>query len=139
MTTEVRTSIADIAALAFSEYTAESESQGDQLFDQHREEFLTCARVTSRNRLGVEAAEQLDWQYTGTMHLPPDTEEATARIDGGPLYLRYRYSDEEATFTLVQPCGTCGHEQIDAVTSLVVLGGLLEAASWKEDEAAVTA
>lgn len=126
--TKTRMSVTDLAGIAFREYETEAMHQGDELFDVHREEFLACTQATAASVLGSEAAAQLDWTYTGTADLPPDTEEATALLDDGPKYLRYRYSDETASFDLVQPCSTCGHERISEVSNLIQLGALLEAA-----------
>ena len=137
--TTTKLSITDLAGIAFREYEAAAETQGDELFEQHRDEFLTCARSMSRSVLGDDANAQLDWTYTGTMHLPPDTEEATAWIDEGPAYLRYRATEDAVTFELVQPCNACGHKEISEVTNLIKLGALLEAATWKATEQAAIA
>lgn len=137
--TATKLNLADLAAIAFNELTEAAERQGDEMFEQHRDELLACARVMALKVLGQEASAQLDWQYTGTMHLPKGTEEATAWIDEGPAYLRYRVTDDEVTFMLVQPCSACGHKQIDGVNSLAVLGGLLEAATWTAADRAVVA
>lgn len=138
-TTDTKLNLTDLAAIAFNELTEAAERQGDEMFEQHRDELLACARAMALKVLGQEASAQLDWQYTGTMHLPEDTEEATAWIDEGPAYLRYRVTDDEVTFMLVQPCAACGHKQIDGVNSLAVLGGLLEAATWTAADRAVVA
>lgn len=119
-------SLTDLAAIAFTETMETAEKKADEMFIRHRAEFLGFADGRARRALGGEAADQLIWQYTGTMHLPKGVEEATARIDGGPNYLRYRVADEDATLQLVQPCSTCGHDQINPVDSLATLGGLLE-------------
>lgn len=137
--TTTKLSLSDLAAIAFTELSELAEKQGDEMFIQHRDEFLGFADARARRALGAEAADQLDWKYTGTMHLPKDTEEATAWIDEGPAYLRYRVADDDATFELVQPCSACGHQQIDAVDSLATLGGLLDAATWRASERAVIA
>jgi hypothetical protein len=137
--TTTKLSIGDLAAIAFDEFTSAAERQGDEMFEQHRDEFLTCARAMAHKVLGHDAAAQLNWQYTGTMHLPKDTEEATAWIDEGPAYLRYRATDEEVSFELVQPCSACGHKQINGVSSLAVLGGLLECATLTAEEQAAIA
>lgn len=126
--TKTRMSVTDLAGIAFRKYETDAMQQGDEMFDQHREEFLACTQATATSVLGSEAAAQLDWTYTGTADLPPDTEEATALLDYGPNYLRYRYSDDSASFELVQPCGTCGHQRINEVSNLIQLGGLLETA-----------
>jgi hypothetical protein len=126
MTATVRLGIADLAQLAYRNATTEAEQQGDEMFDQHREEFFACARKCARSALGEEAAAQLAWVYTGTADLPADTEEATALLDESHTeYLRYRHSDTDVTFELVQPCGSCGHQRINAVHNLVQLGALL--------------
>jgi hypothetical protein len=133
MSTTARLTVTDLAGIAFRKYETEAMDQGDALFDQQRDEFLSCARATAASTLGKEAAEQLDWVYTGTADLPPDTEQATALLDGGPNYIRYRYTsdDEAASFELVQPCGSCHRDRIDEVTSLIKLGALLEEAQWE--------
>ncbi len=126
MTTTARLGVADLAGIAYRTTNAEAEQQGDAMFDQHREEFLASASNCAQGSLGKEAADQLTWIYTGTADLPPDTEEATALLDEAHTdYLRYRHSDEDVTFELVQPCGACGHQKINAVHNLVHLGALL--------------
>lgn len=125
---DTKLSITDLAAIAFMELTDEAERQGDEMFAQYRDEFLACARAMSLKVLGEEASRQLDWTYTGTTDLPADTDQATALIDEGPAYLRYRvFAGEEVSFELVQPCDSCKHERINGVSSLASLGGLLEA------------
>jgi hypothetical protein len=131
MTTTVSLTVADLASLAFTKWESEGEAKGDEMFEQHREEFLTFARAKARSVLGEEAAAQLDWQYVGTLNLPADTEQATASLgEGRAEYLQYRVVDsDEVTFNLVQPCGTCGHDQINELRDLTHLGGLLETAA----------
>ncbi|MEV7466214.1 DUF6195 family protein [Streptomyces kronopolitis] len=131
MTTTTHLTVVDLASLAFTKWESEGEAKGDEMFEQHREEFLTFARGKARSVLGEEAAEQLDWQYTGTLDLPADTEQATASLgEGRPEYLRYRVVDgDEVALALVQPCGSCGHDQINELRDLIHLGGLLETAA----------
>jgi len=136
---DTKLSITDLATTAFAEQMESAERQGDEMFTRHRDEFLTYARGMSRRVLGMEAADQLDWTYTGTMHLPEGVEQATAWIDEGPAYLRYRIVEDQTAFELVQPCGTCGNDQIDTVIGLAALGGLLDVATWKAAEKAVIA
>ncbi|GAA2929380.1 hypothetical protein [Streptomyces enissocaesilis] len=125
-TTTQSASLIDLAITSYTEYAAEAMDQGDEMFEEHRSEFLGAARATAQIRLG--AATELDWTYTGTMDLPPDTEEATAPLaPGRPEYLRYRWNadTEDVTFELVQPCDKCNHSQINEITGLVGLGALL--------------
>lgn len=131
MTTTTSLSVADLACLAFTKWASEGEAKGDEMFEQHREEFLACARAKARSVLGEEAAAQLDWQYTGTLDLPADTEQATASLgEGRTEIVRYRVVDaDEVSFALVQPCGTCGHDQINEIRDLAHIGGLLETAA----------
>lgn len=124
--------IADLAGIAYREMEGSAEKQGDELFDEQREQLLSIAAASARMKLGPDVARQLDWQYTGTLDLPPDIEQATALIDEGPDYLRYRYNiaTEAPSFELVQPCSSCGRDAISEVTDLVGLGALLETARW---------
>ncbi|MER7151211.1 DUF6195 family protein [Streptomyces lydicus] len=131
MTTTTHLTVADLASLAFTKWASEGEAEGDEMFEQHREEFLASARGRAHSVLGEEAAAQLDWQYTGTLDLPAGTEQATASLgEGRTEYLQYRVVDsDEVTFVLVQPCNSCGHDQINELRDLTHLGGLLETAA----------
>ncbi|MGW2861862.1 hypothetical protein [Streptomyces sp. NPDC001205] len=124
--------IADLAGIAYREMEGLAEKQGDDMFDEHRKQLLGAAGQTALMKLGPAVAHQLAWVYTGTADLPPDIEQATALIDDGPDYLRYRYNvgTEITSFELVQPCGACGRDKIGEVMDLVGLGALLETARW---------
>lgn len=128
--------VADLAGIAFREMEEAAEKQGDNLFDEHQEQLLNCAAQTALMKLGPDVAHQLFWQYTGTADLPPDVEQATALIDGGPDYLRYRYEvgTEVTSFELVQPCNACHRDAVTEVVSLVALGALLETARWERGQ-----
>ncbi|WP_030024850.1 DUF6195 family protein [Streptomyces monomycini] len=129
-TTTDLTTVAELASRAFARYATESESRGDEMFEEHRAEFLGFARGEARMVLGEEAAALLDWQYTGSAYLPRGVNQATASLgEGRSEYLRYRITDgDESTFVLVQPCGTCGRDQVDEVRDLASLGALLDMA-----------
>ncbi|GGX49379.1 hypothetical protein [Streptomyces noursei] len=131
MNTTDSLTVADLASRAYAQLEADGEARGDEMFEQQREEFLAFARGKARSVLGEEAAARLDWRYPGTFDLPTGVEQATASLgEGRSEYLQYRVTDvDEVTFALVQPCGTCGRNQIDGVRDLAHLGGLLEAAA----------
>ncbi|MFD7661257.1 DUF6195 family protein [Streptomyces sp. NPDC059788] len=124
--------VADLASRALAQVEADGEAWGDAMFKESRARFLVDADDRAGRVLGDEAAARLQWQYTGAERLPANTEQATASLgeDRGE-YLRYRYTtgDEMASFALVQPCGTCGRDQVDEVRDLVHLGYLLETAA----------
>lgn len=119
-------SLSALAINASQEYYSEAEAQGDQLFEQHRNEIIGFARHKAAAVLGKEAAQLLSWEYTGTADLPPNTYEVRAAVDGSPAYLRYRLIDDDTAFELVRPCSSCRQERIDTVAHLAHLGSLLE-------------
>ncbi|MCT9092927.1 hypothetical protein N4G70_29245 [Streptomyces sp. ASQP_92] len=127
--------IADLAGIAFREMQEGAEKQGDDMFDEHREQLLSAARQTALMKLGPDVAVQLAWQFTGTAELPPDIEQAVAVVDEGPDYLRYRYNvaTEITSFELVEPCRACGRDKVSEIHDLVGLGALLEAAVWDRE------
>lgn len=118
----------DLADISFHEYARSAEEEADEQFEKKCESFLSAARAIAHARFGSSSSE-LEWTYSAQTDLPTDVEQATAPLAAGRTeYLRYRYdhASEDTTFELVQPCTSCGHDEINEVTSLVGLGRLLE-------------
>lgn len=123
-----RMTLIELAETTYAEYVDATQDELDIRYQETSEAFIAAARMTAKNRFGVEAADQLEWTYTCPDDLPDDVEEAIAPLaPGRPEYLRYRYTTdgESATFELVQPCSACGHDRINEVSGLVKLGELL--------------